>query len=179
MTAGDPHGREGRYRIWICESGCSSTDSSRASFIGDIVLHNEPVQWPELKAPHDTSLFAYYVTESRRKGSLNACWDFTTFRERTLVNRRGLTAWLLHDTGEFSMLLYQSPDTFYELRIVVRSDSLRGTGVLSGFVGSAFVAPSDQVFGRRIGTADRSICVAVGQRLREEVYRPPMPAATR
>jgi hypothetical protein len=157
--------RQGRYRIWICDSGCSSRDSTRATFIGDLVLHDEPVRWEELQAPYDNSLFNHYLFVFQRQGPPDACFEFTRPAIVTHLTRN-LTHWRAVG-DELVIGLYRSPDTWYGLHVTVRSDTLLGR-TESG--SSLQPAPRDrpgQVFGRRIGDADREVCVQLSRRLNE------------
>lgn len=146
----------GTYRIVLCKTGeCAVGDTSRAVVWGELVL-TDSVLADSVRQQFPQS----FLTRTP-----NGCYALRRRRpERSLagLESEALTFWE-KDAGQVSFALYQSPDAGHGVRVVVRGDTLHGTGTSWG-ISNIDTFPTDFVRAIRIGPADIRRCHAAKPR---------------
>jgi len=160
-----PSSTPGSYDILICKGPCTFGASTNVLVRGKLVLEAQPFQPTYPPQDAQTPILLSFAARDRflRSGSTaNACFVLETLeRNQTYAGLIpiGFPTWSqVENTVTFK--LYGSPDASHIASVTLTDEGFRGTGS-SGGLGSG--APpsswvSDVIVGRRIGTADRSVC---------------------
>lgn len=136
--------------------------------VGHLVLENAPYSDQEVqevqRAYGGSGVFRYRAAG----GEPNACFRLTRPRRSRSyagLDAAGFTRWVMAEGGDsITIRLFSSPDAHYRATLRVRGGDLygRGESVLRGPEGPE--APPDSIYARRIGPADRAVCLAAAAR---------------
>lgn len=140
----------GTYRIIVCKStACSVSDTTRAVAWGELVLTDTALPDSVRKR------FPYGFVGN----TPNGCYKL--HRRATEHSFAGLesdavTFWELNGP-KLSFTLYRSPDAAHEVSVLVRGDTLRGSGTSWGPAPEGALTP-DYVYAIRVGPSDLRRC---------------------
>ena len=153
---------EGTYEITICRDACQD---EQVLVRGHLVLESRPYPLDSVPEPARSYFRRYepYLLMPDLESDPNACFVLRRnagARTYAGISRVGLTRWTLGESGKLmGMPVYNSPDAGYVTSFSIRAGELRGQGSSWGGDGEGETLPHDSIIGRRIGPADRALCL--------------------
>jgi hypothetical protein len=154
----------GTYRFWLCADPCSPPDSARAVARGIIVLFGDALEQQQ-RTGLERLEGMERIPPGQPAAQRNACFLVTqrsdTVRGEELffgIIPASATRWTSRTPSESSMLVYQSPDAFYELRFKANERGFEGQGWSAGWQIDVDWHQNTSIVAERRGPPDADAC---------------------